>query len=206
MRNLEKFANFAGEGDVSVVAGMYVQFYASPMFPEYYIVLASWLQSLGMPDSMIRLSVTVTLWLGVFVIAGAVYWLFAFPITRAVHYLTRKTPTKWDDYIISDRVIRGFSFMVIAFMIMKLLPAASLYMSISWASVLVKTLKSLFVVSVLIFVLRLTDTIYKASERQGMEIHLLIVLRNFVKIVAAVVAAIVILSIVLNRNVAYILS
>ena len=62
------------------------------MFPEYYIVLASWLQSLGMPDSMIRLSVTVTLWLGVFVIAGAVYWLFAFPITRAVHYLTRKTP------------------------------------------------------------------------------------------------------------------
>lgn len=206
MRNLEKFANFAGEGDVSVVAGMYVQFYASPMFPEYYIVLASWLQSLGMPDSMIRLSVTVTLWLGVFVIAGAVYWLFAFPITRAVHYLTRKTPTKWDDYIISDRVIRGFSFMVIAFMIMKLLPAASLYMSISWASVLVKTLKSLFVVSVLIFVLRLTDTIYKASERHGMEIHLLIVLRNFVKIVAAVVAAIVILSIVLNRNVAYILS
>ena len=89
---------------------------------------------------------------------------------------------------------------------MKLLPAASLYMSISWASVLVKTLKSLFVVSVLIFVLRLTDTIYKASEKQGMEIHLLIVLRNFVKIVAAVVAAIVILSIVLNRNVAYILS
>ena len=176
------------------------------MFPEYYIVLASWLQSLGMPDSMIRLSVTVTLWLGVFVIAGAVYWLFAFPITRAAHYFTRKTPTKWDDYIISDRVIRGFSFMVIAFMIMKLLPAASLYMSISWASVLVKTLKSLFVVSVLIFVLRLTDTIYKASEKQGMEIHLLIVLRNFVKIVAAVVAAIVILSIVLNRNVAYILS
>ena len=176
------------------------------MFPEYYIVLASWLQSLGMPDSMIRLSVTVTLWLGVFVIAGAVYWLFAFPITRAVHYLTRKTPTKWDDYIISDRVIRGFSFMVIAFMIMKLLPAASLYMSISWASVLVKTLKSLFVVSVLIFRIETDGHNLQGVGEAGMEIHLLIVLRNFVKIVAAVVAAIVILSIVLNRNVAYILS
>lgn len=176
------------------------------MFPEYYIVLASWLQSLGMPDSMIRLAVTVTLWLGVFVIAGAVYWLFASPIKKVVHYFTRKTPTKWDEYIISDGVIKGFSLMVIAFMFMKLLPAASLYMSISWASVLMKTLKSLFVVSVLIFVLRMSDTVYKASEKQGMEIHVLIVLRNFIKILATVIAVIVILSIVLNRNVAYILS
>ena len=55
------------------------------MFPEYYIVLASWLQSFGMPDSMIRLSVTVTLWLGVFVIAGAVYWLFASPGRTLFH-------------------------------------------------------------------------------------------------------------------------
>lgn len=176
------------------------------MFPEYYIVLASWLQSLGMPDSMIRLAVTVTLWLGVFVIAGAVYWLFASPVKNVVHYFTRKTPTKWDEYIISDGVIKGFSLMVIAFMFMKLLPAASLYMSISWASVLMKTLKSLFVVSVLIFVLRMSDTVYKASEKQGMEIHVLIVLRNFIKILATVIAVIVILSIVLNRNVAYILS
>ena len=176
------------------------------MFPEYYIVLASWLQSLGMPDSMIRLAVTVTLWLGVFVIAGAVYWLFASPVKNVVHYFTRKTPTKWDEYIISDGVIKGFSLMVIAFMFMKLLPAASLYMSISWASVLMKTLKSLFVVSVLIFVLRMSDTVYKASEKQGMEIHVLIVLRNFIKILATVIAVIVILSIVLSRNVAYILS
>lgn len=176
------------------------------MFPKYYLAIASFFQQYGMPDSMIGISTTVTLWLAVVLIAAAAYWIFTRPVTWLIQKAADKTPTKWDDYVLTDPMMRSVGLMIVAFMLVKMIPGASLYMSVSSAATVIKILKILSVGSILWFVICCVNVLYNACEKQNIEAHGLLVLRNFIKAAAAAVAVIVMLSILLDRNIAYIIS
>lgn len=175
------------------------------MYPQYYIDLALFFQGLGVPESWLALTVTVTMWAIVTIGAGILYWLLTRPVFFLLEKWACRTPTKWDDYIIVPRFGKAVGGIVFAYALLRLLPAATLYYPGSVVFV-TKVLKLTLVVAATRGVIVGAGVVYDACERQKIERHGLLVVRNILQTIAVAVAALVMLSIILNQEMAYILT
>ncbi len=175
------------------------------MFPNHYISLALFLKNLGISEQYLALMVTVTFWLATFAAAGLAYWI----ITRPIGYLLKRwadrTPTKWDDYLLTDEVFRAVGIYVFLLILYNWLPDFFLYYRDKLPT-LTKLLRLMMTAGTVYLVCVAANVTYDACERQKIDRHGMLVLRNLVRTIAITIGVLVGMSIILNRNVTYILS
>ena len=176
------------------------------MIPGYYLSLYEFFIGLGVPFQFIQLLVTLTLWLGSFIIAGAAYFIVAKPIGKfVIWFAENKTKTKWDDYIITEKVMNALGVLVFLLLLYRLLPASTLYYPSSLSTVH-KICRILNIVAFANLANSIVQSVYDASIRMKVAIHGLAVYRNLLQTIIVCVAILLTISILLNRNIAYIIS
>lgn len=175
------------------------------MFPQYYISIALFLKNIGISEDYLALTVTVTLWLATFACAGLAYWLITRPIGYVLKRWADRTPTKWDDYLLTDEVFRAIGVYVFLIILYNWLPDFFLYYRKNLPT-LIKLLRIMMTIGTVYLVCVAANVTYDACERQKLDRHGMLVLRNLVRTIAVTVGVLVAMSIILNRNVTYILS
>lgn len=176
------------------------------MLPDYYIFFFDLFNNLGVPFSTIPLMVTLTLWLCAFIIAGLSYLIIAKPVGKFLQWFAiNHTKTKWDDYILTTKVIRAVGFLVFCILLYRLLPMAMLYYP-EHLSIVYKVCRILLIIGATNVIIAIVGSFYDATQTMKMDVHGLAVYRNIIQTAVAAIAVLLIISILLNRNLAYIFS
>lgn len=175
------------------------------MLPSIYYTIYDFLNSLGIDVSMLRFCTTVVLWL--LTIAGSLLAYLVFlrvcgPIIRKVASRTR---TKWDDYILSPKIIKAFSWIVAAVVLRYYLPSSTLYYPGNIYFV-VKICNLIALGSIIWFLNQLINSVYDTCVRLNREIHGLTVYRNALQVVITSFGVLMLLSVLLDRDIALIVS
>lgn len=176
------------------------------MYPTYYLNIGFFLRDIGIPESAVAVCTSITLWLIAVAVAVAVYFIITWPVRLIVQKIASKTKTAWDNYLLTDGVFRALALTILCWLLFKASPLCMIGMSPGLAVGLAKTLHSLAIAMVAWLLYVLTNTVYVATERQNVDLHGLIVLRNIVSIVAWAIAVLLIISVWTNRNVTYVIS
>ena len=148
---------------------------------------------------------TATMWALVFLFAWILYWIVANPVYRILSGVARRTSTNWDNYFFSRRLMRSVAFLVFAITVASMIPRASLGVPTIVQSVAMLC-RLLRLVAWFMLFFQLIYTVFEGMRREGIQIHGMVVMRNIVTTVIAVVFGLMALSVILNRNIAYLLS
>lgn len=175
------------------------------MLPKIYLIVYALLNNAGVENDNLRLGTTLVLWFGVIFGCLLLYMLLVKLIIPVVRIIVKRTKTRWDDYILTSRLLKSVSLLIVSVVVLRYLPSATLYYPHN-VGIVMKLCKVLTLVAFFRMLNICIDTCYVAVERQNKEIHGLTVYRNILQVAGTCVGILLILSVILNRDVVLIIS
>jgi len=157
------------------------------------------------PDSFAIYMSTTILWAIVFSCIGTIYWLLTRPVCSIIRQISQKTPTAWDDYLLTIPNIRRAALLLAAILLSMLLPRTLTGIPDA-APAIVKICSLLKVITATSLILNVLKSIFNGLNRQNISLHGILVLRNIVTTVILGIAMLISLSIILGRDISYLLS
>lgn len=175
------------------------------MIPKIYLDIYEFLMSMGISVEWLRFATTATLWAAAILLCLLVYQVWKTIVIPIVHIWTRKTKTDWDNYLLTDKVLRAIGRFLSSLVLARYLPSASLYYP-QHIGALVIACRVIILIFFFWLIFLFINTVYNACRKQNKEIHGLSVYRNILQAAIGVVAALIIASVLLNKNITLILS
>lgn len=176
------------------------------LLPDYYLSLYDFFAGLGIGGEWLRFAVTATLWSVALLLDGIVCFLIAGPIAGYVrHFAMTKTKTKIDDVLLDRKLVRWFAGFVFCFILWRYLPSCSYY----YPSVISLLRKVLNILAIGIFagmLYKCVDVLDKNKAEFGDIANDLAPLKNILDVAIIGVASLLIVSIAIDRNIAYVVS
>lgn len=148
---------------------------------------------------------TSAIWAAVFLCVWVIYWIISRPMSALLVKIAAKTPTVWDDYLLTSGNIRKAAQFICALILASVLPHTLTGIPSSVAAI-VKICGLLKTVTATILILSLIKSLFDGFNRENINLHGLLVLRNILTTVIIGIATLVSLSIILGRDISYLLS
>lgn len=174
---------------------------------NYGLDLASGLfESMRMPLSYRQMLATATVALVVISISVVIYYIFSRVIARAIHLMVTKTSVTWDDTLLNPRLVKVFSELMLVISLRLLLPEAFDYYP-GWQKWITPLLDIMVVAMSASLVNQIILAVYNIiCDETRLPAQSLKGIRQMLSLLVLTVAAIIIISILINKSPAIILS
>lgn len=158
----------------------------------------------GMAPTMLRAATT-----SLFLFAGAIsciilFFLLLWPISGIVNHIVRKSRTRLDDIFLSPSIVRAFCLMLVAFYVNWLLP--QLLVRYPQADIMTRRICHVIVIASITYILCLEIKVFTRYMCHGQKRSGFLIIRNVLNSVVISVAALLSVSTLMGREIAYILS
>lgn len=159
----------------------------------------------GLNNSMSVAAAMTLMWLMAIALAAGVYYLVSVPGNIIVQRTVKNTRTSWDNHILNRRVVQGVGLLLASIAVYRTLPEIAALNSTN-PVIIIKICKSLVIVAIFVLLNLLINSFYKGLIREEVGIHGMTVVRNILQTVIAGIAALLLMSVILSRDITYILS
>ncbi len=171
----------------------------------YFRLAARLAVKAGANADNIYLWTTVILLLAVFLIAALIYWILSRPVSKLITRITNATSNVWDDSLLSPKMLRGFSLIVVVSLMAIFVPhfcnlfpalkkAMKIILDISLTTLVAYTLNKFII------------TLYRLLHKENPGMHGLAAVRNLLSTIIWAIAGLLIISIITQKNITIILS
>lgn len=172
---------------------------------KLFDTLTSWLEAAGLPDSSVAMLATVMASLAAVACCLIFYFLLLKPLSLKIDRQVRKTKTNIDDTLLSAKVINALSMLATSFLIAWLFPRLTLLYPESRHAV-VTGCNVLTIAAVTYLLVLETNGFCRLLRMRDVQPTGVLVLRNVIQSIIGVVAGLLIISTILNRDLAYVIS
>ena len=161
-------------------------------------ILTSYFEKLGLSDGLTSILIRITLVLGIVILAVIVDKICRKVVIPIVRKITDSTVSVWDDYLLSDDVLRNMCALIPPITIYAILP----YLIPNYTGGLVSKLCWIYitVVSVKLVCSFITSTFNISSEHEKLKSHSLKGFYQMLKLVVVCIGAIIIISTLIDKN------
>lgn len=182
----------------------YVQTPYKEILKKLFDILTSWLEAAALPESAVRATATFTAAL-IWVAGCVMLYLFLKLIANHINKKVEDTETKIDDIFLSRKVVNAICLLVISIIITKTVPGLTLLYPTAYKAV--TTCCSVLTIGAVTYLLVLESSAFCNFLRMRNVQHAgVLVLRNVLQSIIGVVAGLLIISTILNRDLAYVIS
>lgn len=171
----------------------------------YFRLAARLAVKAGANADNIYLWTTVILLTASLLVAAILYWVLAGPITKLINRITLVTANIWDDSLLSTKMLRSFSMIVVTTLAALIIPHfCALFPTLKKVMVIVLniTLTTAVAYTLNKFILIL----YRLMHKENPGMHGLAAVRNLLSTLIWGVAGLLIISIITQKNISIILS
>lgn len=172
---------------------------------KLFKTIESWLVGADLPASVIKplgTSVAVALTLA---LCGVFFWILAKPVSRIINRRIRDSKTDIDDILFPPKVVRAVCILATSLLLAALLPGLTHYYPNARTYMVIFC--RVFSIGAVTYLLILETNAFCDFLRRGDEQRSgVLVLRNILQSVLGVGAALLIISAILNRDLAYVIS
>ena len=161
-------------------------------------ILTSYFEKLGLSDGLTSILIRITLVLGIVILAVIVDKICRKVVIPIVRKITDSTVSVWDDYLLSDDVLRNMCALIPPITIYAILP----YLIPNYTGGLVSKLCWIYitVVSVKLVCSFITSIFNISSEHEKLKSHSLKGFYQMLKLVVVCIGAIIIISTLIDKN------
>lgn len=161
-------------------------------------ILISYFEKLGLSDGLTSILIRITLVLGIVILAVIVDKICRKVVIPIVRKITDSTVSVWDDYLLSDDVLRNMCALIPPITIYAILP----YLIPNYTGGLVSKLCWIYitVVSVKLVCSFITSIFNISSEHEKLKSHSLKGFYQMLKLVVVCIGAIIIISTLIDKN------
>lgn len=170
------------------------------VFPATADVLASW----GVGISWIPAATTAAVAIMALCACILIYLILAYPVSKVINYYVDKTETKTDDILLSPAIVRGLCRVALAFIVRYIAPRLCYYYpsAVDPVARIASLVVIISVAAVLILEINGFCLFLRTTGKKGG----VLVIRNILQTVVYVIAALVAISTILGKEIAYIVS
>lgn len=148
---------------------------------------------------------TLTAALTAIAASAIVFWITRRPVATLVGHFTRRTRTRWDDRFLSPRLLNPAATLMALLLLRSALPAATSMYPAAHAP-LVKVLSVGVTLGVTWLAVRIVLTAYEGMRAERINVAGISVIRNVLNAIILSLSVLIIFSILLSRDLTYILS
>ena len=161
-------------------------------------ILTSYFEKLGLSDGLTSILIRITLVLGIVILAVIVDKICRKVVIPIVRKITDSTVSVWDDYLLSDDVLRNMCALIPPITIYAILP----YLIPNYTGGLVSKMCWIYitVVSVKLACSFITSIFNISSEHEKLKSHSLKGFYQMLKLVVVCIGAIIIISTLIDKN------
>ena len=182
----------------------YVQTPYKEILKRLFDILTSWLEAAALPESAVRATATFTAAL-IWVAGCVMLYLLLKLIANHINKKVEDTETKIDDIFLSRKVVNAICLLVISIIITKTVPGLTLLYPNAYKAV--TTCCSVLTIGAVTYLLVLESSAFCNFLRMRNVQHAgVLVLRNVLQSIIGAVAGLLIISTILNRDLAYVIS
>lgn len=164
------------------------------------------LDGLKLPESTLQLSATAIVASAVILGSMVVYYIFSRVVAKAIHKAVTKTAITWDDILFNSRLVKVFSQLILVIMLNAMLPDAFEYYPRlqKWMIPLLQILVVLMSTSFLNQIILASYNIICVETK--LPVQSLKGIRQMLQLIIFIIAAIIVVSILINKSPVIILS
>ena len=161
--------------------------------------LVKWLQQMGVADDDMSLMLRIAAVIGILILALIINLICKKIIIPAVHRVTSKTESTWDNYLLSDDVMRNMRRMILPIALYVIVPIAIPESTL--LSVILKLCGIYFTIVVVKLCCSIINSLYTfSSEHEKYKEHSLKGFYQMIKLLVISIGIIVIISTLVNKN------
>ncbi len=168
-------------------------------------ILTSWLEAAGLPDSVVAPLSTALATLAVLAGCGLLYFFLLKPVSQKIDHQIRKTNTNIDDTLLSPRVINAVSMLATTILVAWLSPKLTLFYPDAHQAVVIGC-RVLTIAAVTYLLVLESNGFCDLLRLRNAQHSGVLVLRNLLQSIIGVGAGLLIISVILDRDLAYVIS
>lgn len=168
-------------------------------------ILQGWYLDMGAGiDSAFTLTV-VSMWILAAALIVAIYFIVTGPGDIIMRKAADRTSTRWDNHMLNRRMMCGAGIFLSSAAAYFILPQVAAFHSSEPENV-VRFCKVAVIAGAVVFLNIFISSFYRAMLRERVELHGMTVVRNILQTIITSVAVLLILSVILSRDITYVLS
>lgn len=161
--------------------------------------LAGWLQQSGMSEDLVTLLQRIGAILIILIIAFFIDLICRKAIIPLIRKMTDRIESKWDDYLLSDVVMKDICRLITTIAVYALIPFALL--NIAWQSLVLKVCQIYIIILSMKLICTVISSIYSmTTEHEKLKDHTLKGFFQMIKLLVICIGTIIIISTLIGKN------
>ena len=161
--------------------------------------LAGWLQQSGMSEDLVTLLQRIGAILIILIIGFFIDLICRKAIIPVIRKITDRIESKWDDYLLSDVVIKDICRLITTIAVYALIPFALL--NIAWQSLVLKVCQIYIIILCMKLICTVISSIYSmTTEHEKLKDHTLKGFFQMIKLLVICIGTIIIISTLIGKN------